>query len=58
MLRRREPSARDFVELLVRYARMSGEGQLIERLQAETEERIIIVFEDRLEGLALAMVGS
>src|SRR5580692_10362165 len=53
MLRRREPSGRDFVELLVRYACMGGEGQLIERLQAEPEERIVIVFEDRLERLAL-----
>jgi hypothetical protein len=51
MLRRREPSTRDLDELLIRYARMGGEGQLIERLQAEAEQRIVVVFEDRLEGL-------
>src|SRR5258708_7418181 len=51
MLRCREPSTRILEEFLVRYARMCGEGQLIERLQAEAEERIVIVLEDRLEGV-------
>jgi hypothetical protein len=30
------------------------ERQFVKRLQAEPEERIVIVFEDRLEGLTLA----
>jgi hypothetical protein len=53
MLRRREPSARSLDELLVRDPRVGRERQFIKRLQAEPEERIVIVFEDRLEGLAL-----
>src|SRR5271154_1016838 len=53
MLRRREPSARNLGELLIRDSRMSREGQLIERLQAEPEQNIVIVFENRLERLPL-----
>jgi hypothetical protein len=48
-----EPSARDFLEALFRYARMGGESQFKQRLFAEPKERIVIVFEHRLERLTL-----
>ena len=53
MLRRCEPSARNLDELLIRDSSVGRERQFIERLQAEPEERVVIVFEDRLEGLTL-----
>jgi hypothetical protein len=54
MFRRREPSARNLRELLIGDPRVGRERQLIKRLQAEPEERIVIVFENRLKGLALS----
>jgi len=53
MLRRHEPFARNLDKLLIRYPRMGRESQFIKCLQAEAEERVVIVFEDRLEGLPL-----
>jgi hypothetical protein len=53
MLRRRKPAASNLSELFVGDARVGRERQFIERLQAEPAERIVIVFEDRLEGLSL-----
>src|SRR6202453_373985 len=53
MLRGREPSARNLDKLLVRNPRVGCERQFIKRLQAEPKERVVIVFEDRLERLPL-----
>src|SRR5579863_5095942 len=54
MFRRRQPSARDFAELLIRHARMGGESKFGQRLFAKAEERVVVAFEHRLEGWALA----
>jgi hypothetical protein len=54
MPRRRQPSARSLLKLLIGYARMSGESQFEQRMFAESKKRIVVVFEHGLERLTLA----
>ena len=53
MLRRREPRARDLDEFLICHPRMRCEGEFVKRLEPQSEERVVILLDDGLEGLPL-----